>query len=188
VNKILQNAKGEDWKYWLPRLAFYTGARRGELVGLQKKNIKFHPDLDRYYIQITSDDNKSLKTDNALRLIPLSHKIVALGFIEFVIKIKNEQEFIFGNPKLVTKKITDWFNHNLLEISGVNIVDDVGQKRVFHSTRHTFITKAIQQNVQPQLVQEIVGHDKSQGLGITARYTHRFSLKELFKVIDFIDY
>ncbi|MBB1317812.1 DUF3258 domain-containing protein [Shewanella sp. SR43-4] len=188
VNRVLQNAKGEDWQYWLPRLAFYTGARRGELVNLQKTNIKFHPDLGRYYIQITNDDNKSLKTDNALRLVPISHKITALGFIEFVNRIDGNQAFIFGDPKLVTKKITDWFNHILLKNADVRVVDDLGQKRVFHSTRHTFITKAIQQNVQPQFVQEIVGHDKTQGLGITARYTHRFSLKELCKVIDLIEY
>jgi integrase len=188
VNMVLQNAKGEEWQYWLPRLAFYTGARRGELVSLQRENIKFHPDLGRYYIQITTGDKKSLKTDNALRLVPLSHKIVDSGFIDFVNCTDSNQGFIFGNPKLVTKKITDWFNHKLLENSGVNVVDDVGQKRVFHSARHTFITKAIQQNVQPQLVQEIVGHDKTQGLGITARYTHRFSLKELCKIVDLIVY
>ncbi|WP_153914678.1 site-specific integrase [Shewanella sp. TC10] len=188
VNKIFQNAKGKDWQYWLPRLAFYTGARRGELVSLQRKNIKFHSDLGRYYIQITSEDNKSLKTDNALRLVPLSHKIIDLGFIDFVSKIDKEDEFVFGSPKLVTKKITYWFNHRLLNESGVRIIDDMNQKRVFHSTRHTFITKALQKNVQPQLVQEIVGHDKSQGLGITARYTHRFPLKELIKVIDIITY
>ncbi|RTR36472.1 DUF3258 domain-containing protein [Shewanella canadensis] len=188
VNQVIQNSKGEAWQYWLPRLAFYTGARRGELVNLQKKNIKFHPDLERYYIQITNDDNKSLKTENALRLVPISLKIIDSGFIDFVNRVDSNQSFLFGDTKLVTNRITDWFNHKLLENSGVKVIDDIGQKRVFHSARHTFITKAIQQNVQPQLVQEIVGHDKSQGLGITARYTHRFSLKELFKVIDLIVY
>ncbi|OUS30540.1 hypothetical protein A9Q98_04655 [Thalassotalea sp. 42_200_T64] len=72
-------AKGEMWQYWLPRLAFYTGARRGELVNLQKKNIKFHPDIERYYIQITNEDEKKLKTDNAVRLVPISQKLVDLA-------------------------------------------------------------------------------------------------------------
>jgi integrase len=188
ANKVMQHSQGELWQYWLPRLAFYTGARRGELVNLQKRNIKYHPDLKRYYLQITSEGDKALKTENALRLIPLSQNIVDLGFIEFVNSIDNSHTFIFGDTKRVTNRITEWFNNRLLEQAGVRAIDDVGQKRVFHSTRHTFITKALQQNVQPQLVQEIVGHDKSKGLGITARYTHRFSLKELCKVIDTIEY
>ncbi|TRX52755.1 DUF6538 domain-containing protein [Thalassomonas sp. M1454] len=188
VNSILRNAAGADWQYWLPRLAFFTGARRGELVNLQKKNIKYHPDAQRYYLQITNEGNKKLKTDNALRLVPLSEKLVDQGFIKFVDSVADDECFIFGDVSFVTKHITDWFNHNLLKKSEVKVYDETGHKRVFHSTRHTFVTKAIQANILPQLVQELVGHDKSSGLGITARYTHRFSLKELCKVVDVIDY
>jgi len=40
--------------------------------------------------------------------------------------INNNDGFIFGNAVFVTKHITDWFNHKLLEYSGVKTIDDIG--------------------------------------------------------------
>jgi len=62
-----------------------------------------------------------------------------------------------------------------------------GERIVFHSLRHTFITKARSKGIETVLVQEVVGHEKT-GSGVTDRYTHRFSLEDLLPVVDAVTY
>lgn len=62
--------------------------------------------------------------------------------------------------------------------------DDYGDRRVVHSIRHSCISEMISKTSNHVLVQQIVGHEHSQSLGITARYTHRVPLSELINVID----
>lgn len=61
--------------------------------------------------------------------------------------------------------------------------DDFGDRKVFHSLRHTFITKARAAGVDVAKVQQVVGHEKV-GLNVTDRYAHAFSLKDVLDVID----
>ncbi|WP_394391010.1 tyrosine-type recombinase/integrase [Shewanella woodyi] len=58
---------------------------------------------------------------------------------------------------------------------------------MFHSFRHTFITKSRSHGVELGLLQEVVGHEKFES-GITRRYTHSYPLKALLTVVDNIQY
>jgi len=139
-------------------------------------------------LQITDEGGKLLKSESALRIVPIHSTLITDGFLDFVDSIADMNAYLFGDVVTITKHISKWFNTKLMLEQEISSVDDTGHRRVLHSTRHTFITKALEGNIQAQLVQEVVGHEKSSTLGITARYTHRFALKELCKVVDAVKY
>jgi integrase len=167
------------WKKWLPLLAAYTGARRGELVQLRKEDVKLDSDSDRFYILIT-DEAGSIKTDNAKRQVPLHKTLEELGFIMFV-KSANDRLFDEIKPQAVT----GWFarfRHNLK----IERFDDFGNRKVFHSFRHTFVTQSRSGNSLEQL-QQVVGHEKTNA-GITDRYSHRLPVADVLGVVDKVSY
>jgi integrase len=167
------------WEKWLPLLAAYTGARRGELVQLRKEDVKLDSDSDRFYILIT-DEAGSIKTDNAKRQVPLHKTLEELGFIMFV-KSANDRLFDEIKPQAVT----GWFarfRHNLK----IERFDDFGNRKVFHSFRHTFVTQSRSGNSLEQL-QQVVGHEKTNA-GITDRYSHRLPVADVLGVVDKVSY
>lgn len=62
--------------------------------------------------------------------------------------------------------------------------NEFGQKRVIRALRRTFISEAIAKTGSAALVQFVVGHSRTQSLGITARYAHKQKLKGLLPVVD----
>ena len=178
INKLLDatNDLKKSWQKWILLLGIYTGARRGELVKLHSSDIKLDEDTGRYYIMI-SDKHGSVKTENSIRQVPIHNKLLSAGFIEFVEKIEG---LLF--PSLKLQQVTGWFSR-LREAQGIESSDDYGNRKVFHSLRHTLITKARAAGVDVVKVQQVIGHEKV-GAGITDRYTHMFALNDVLEVID----
>jgi len=169
------------WKKWLPTLAAYTGARLGEMAQLRKEDIKFDSDSDRDYIMITEKAGK-VKTDNAVRRIPLHPVLKELGFLDFVASVKTVRLFHDLKPKAVTA----WFARYRKRL-GIEDCDDVGDRKVFHSFRHTFITQSLGAGNLNGHLQQVVGHRKTSE-GETSKYTHTFPLREVLAVVDVISY
>jgi integrase len=168
------------WKKWLPTLAAYTGARRGELVQLRKQDIKFDSDSGRDYILITEEAG-DVKNDNAVRKVPLHPALKEVGFLDFVKTVKTTRLFDDLKPQAVTK----WF-FDYREDLDIERFDDDGDRKVFHSFRHTFITQSM--DVSPvHHVQQVVGHEKV-FMGQTGRYTHTQPLGTVLGVVDVVNY
>lgn len=178
INKLLNACKDlkKPWQKWILLLGIYTGARRGELVKLHSTDVKLDENTGRYYIMI-SDKHGSVKTENSIRQVPLHSSILSAGFIEFAEKIDG---LLF--PSLKLQQVTGWFSR-LREAQGIESGDDYGNRKVFHSLRHTLITKARAAGVDVVKVQQVIGHEKV-GAGITDRYTHMFTLNDVLEVID----
>ncbi len=163
-----------EWFKWMLLLAMYSGARRSELARLRSDDFKLCPDTGRHYFVIHRG-----KTSAARRLIPVHKQIEEMGFIEWARKMDGVLfPVAYTNPN----RVTDMFS-SLVDVK----VNDLGERVVFHSLRHTFITKARSAGVETVLVQQVVGHAKS-GAGLTDRYTHTFPLKAVFTVVDSVDY
>jgi len=165
VNKFLKVAK--DYKYYpLLFLALNTGMRRGELLGLQWKDI----DMDKKRLEINRQlarTDKGLifkkpKTKTSQRTIPLpdpvvnylgSHKIkqgekrLALG------QSYNDNDLVcsnsIGNP--VDPR-------NLYrEFKRISKAANLPEIR-FHDLRHTFATTYLQAGGNIKTLQEVLGH------------------------------
>ncbi len=173
-------AEEEPWKKWLPILAAYTGARRGELVQLRKQDVKWDSGAERHYILIT-DEAGNVKTDNAIRQIPLHIELIGKGFLEFVDSAEGKL-FEDLDPQAVTK----WFS-NYRDSLNIDRFNDYGDRKVFHSFRHSFITKSRGAGNSPEHVQQVVGHEKI-NVGVTDRYSHTQPLINILNVVDRVDY
>lgn len=168
-----------DWRkdYFLTLI--YTGARRGEMATIRKEHIRNDEETGRYYIFIEGG-----KTEHAQRQIPVSKKIESLLLSR--IKSLKSADLVFGDLPTYEHIAFQW--RSLMEECNIPKYNEFGQKRVIHACRHTFISEAITKTGNATLVQFVVGHSRTQSLGITARYTHRPSLNELLKVVDSVSW
>lgn len=169
----------KEWHFWLPFLAAYTGARRSELIQIRKQDIRFDDDSNRYYILIT-DEAGSVKTENAVRQVPIHKTLIEKGFIEFV-NVSGDRLF-----DIKPQAVTAWFARFRTRL-GINGFDDFGNRKVFHSFRHTFITLSRGAGNSLECVQQVVGHEKTNA-GITDRYSHRLPIGDVLDVVDKVNY
>lgn len=172
----------KDWHKWMLLLGIYTGARLGELAQLRKQDVMHDMDSGRHYILITPDAG-SVKSNSSIRKVPLHLSLINYGFLDFVSSM-DVQLF----PNLRTKQVTQWFT-DLRERLEIPYLDELGNRKVFHSLRHTFITAA-SIHVDIVKIQRVVGHTitSNQKLGVTQRYLHQIPIKDLLCVVDEIDY
>ena len=134
-----------DAYFFVPVLAYYTGARLGELIQLHfsdcvldgpTPHISINEDTDAKHGE---DNYKHVKSDAGVRRIALHPDVMALGFGEFV----KQQRKMAGSPKRVFHRIkfgadgqpstvfSKWFGRFLDKVG----LDDSGL--VFHSFRHS---------------------------------------------------
>ena len=168
------------WAKIMVPLAIYTGARRGELVQLKRENLKFDQGANRHYLLITDKgEGQRVKTESGIRQIPLHQELISRKFVEFV---EQANDRIFEGLK--SSQVTKWFGEFRKKCE-IECFDDYGQRKVFHSFRHTFVTKSRGGDNASDKVQQVVGHEKI-SVGETDRYTHNYQLKELLNVVDCI--
>lgn len=80
-----------NWQKWITLLLAYTGARRGEIAKLEKSQIKFDKDSQRYYFLIAQGGQG--KTENATRQVAIHPKLIEWGFMEYVNRQWKERIF-----------------------------------------------------------------------------------------------
>lgn len=172
---VLEKArKKPEWVRWFLLIAAYSGARRSEIARLYTEDFKICPDTGRHYFVV-----KTGKTRAARRIVPIHHTLVAEGLLAWVREIDGP---LFGIVQANPNRITDHFGSLVGEKT-----NDLGERLVFHSLRHTFITKSRSAGASTVLVQQVVGHEK-RGAGITDRYTHSFPLRDVLPVVDLVSY
>ena len=170
----------DGWQKWITLLLAYTGARRGEIAKLEKSQIKYDEDSQRYYFLIAEGGQG--KTENATRQVVIHPKLIEWGFLDFVNHQWKEKIFSPVSGKNMSKigKILADVRDQL----GIPYLDDYGQRRLVHSFRHTMISTCLSGWVDNLAhLQQVVGHEKS-GAGITQRYLHTFPLNSVCYVID----
>ncbi|KPU83425.1 hypothetical protein JI57_01395 [Psychromonas sp. PRT-SC03] len=162
------NRTPQKWKKWVLLLAIYTGARRGEIVKFLRDGTKYDQVEKIYYFELLEG-----KTAAARRKIPVHPKLIEYGVLTI------PQMGITG------KAVTDYLNI-IRESLDIPITDNEGAKRVFHSFRHTFITKGVSKGVTVEHLKALVGH--SNNIGVTSRYIHGLSLLDINEVMLKISY
>lgn len=170
----------QNFKYWLPRLAYYTGARLNELCQLYKQDIKLINDVPCIHIQ-TVLPNQRIKNPSSERVIPIHSKLVEFGFVEWVKKQENQ---VFPMLKYSEKHgysatPSRWFGRFKANIC---LIGNTQGKKDFHSFRHTVADELKQKGVSENLIGGILGHTTG---GITnTRYGKNFKPEVLQPVIE----
>ena len=174
------NAQKQVYRKWVCWLAAYTGARRGEIIQLRKQDVKVDSKTKRHYLLITTDAG-ALKNENANRRVPIHKALIDEGFLAYV---ESQGEKLFDGMNAET--FTKWFAE-FRESLGIEKYDDLNKRRVFHSFRHTFITKSRAAGNDASQVQQVVGHEKIH-FGVTDKYTHDYDFYQVLDVVDKLSY
>jgi integrase len=170
-------------RYFIPLILLHTGARVGEVAQLRADDVKKENGV--WCFDIHPSAETSVKTQSSIRLVPIHSFLVQAGLLKYCEEIRKE-----GHAQLfpALKKsangygsaISKWFNKRLRE---KGITD---KKKVLHSTRHTFITKLKQLDIQDHLISELVGHTVE---SITVgRYGKKLDVKALRKAVEKLEY
>lgn len=183
LNLLRIEARNHPWRYWLPLLGRFTGARLEELCQLHIGDLA--PVQGIRCIRI--DDNRegqNLKNANSRRFIPIHPELIKLGLLDYVETIKaTDAARLFPELEPTRGKLghapSKWFGRYKTKLG---ITDP---KKTFHSYRHTFIDELREAGVQDSLVKRLVGHeDNSVTFGI---YGSRTPLKAMLDAIMHID-
>jgi hypothetical protein len=161
-----------DQKYshycWLPLIGLHTGARINEICQLNPSTDIVH-DVDSgvHYFNFTDlgetglDVKKSIKTNSSRRIVPIHSKLIDLGFLDYVERIKSGGHKILfpewqpRNGK-ASANASKWFVRYL---ESIGLSDDSEGARLsgFHSFRFTFVTFGIENKISG--VFSLTGHE-----------------------------
>ena len=117
------NLRIKDDYFWIPILAYYTGARLGELVQLHLGDV--HLDQSVPFLDISETNGGEVGTPNAkhvksaagIRCVPIHDDVIQLGFHEFVASRKKAQKATarlfyripFGSDGQASTVFSKWF-------------------------------------------------------------------------------
>ena len=175
--------------FWLFLIAATTGARLEE-VG-QVALADMHRDGDIIYLDISDyallDDGaeKSVKTDESKRLVPIHANLIALGFLNYCDALVNAGESQLF-PDLKENKIGKRTKEASQRIN--RVVDryvSVDKRLVFYSLRHAFKAKGNDANLTEKTLDQICGHAPiTEG----ARYGQEPRIRTLYRELHRIDF
>ena len=161
--KLPQRAGGAA-AWWIPVLAYYTGARVEELAQLTVLDVCEVLGLG-WYLDITDTGaGQHLKTRASRRRVPLRDEVIALGFLRCVEKMKSGGHVeLFPALKANadggrSAGFTRWFGIFLREL--VRIGD---KRKTLHSFRHGFRELCREAEIDGDVQRALVGHTRRTG-------------------------
>ncbi|MBI1327497.1 MAG: tyrosine-type recombinase/integrase [Alphaproteobacteria bacterium] len=173
----------KDALYWIPLIGLYSGMRLNEICQLYIKDIK--PVKNCWVFDINNDDDdKSLKTISSIRQIPIHHKLIDMGLLDYLEekRLDNWNRLFEDVPKGNDEKYSSVFSKRFTKL-----LKDLGIKRqglCFHSLRHTFIDGMRCAGVEKAVCMALVGHNESKDIhsGYGSGYTIERLQQELNKL------
>ena len=143
-------------------LGLCTGARIEELGQILLADIKSEQGVP--YIDVTDfvmdeiDERKRVKTDGSIRVIPLHPKLIALGFLDYVQRMRSS-----GAVRLFPDLEADSLGVKTKEASrrANRLIDNaVGDdpRLVFYSFRHSFKDLCRDANIPKDVHDQLMGH------------------------------
>jgi len=151
---------------WVPLIALYTGARLTEVGQLLLTDIKVEGAIHYFDFTTLDDDGnavKTLKNATSRRRVPVHHKIIEAGFLDYLAKLRaTRQRYLFpllphgnGDPRLVMKPWGKWWGR-YSDTLGIT-----SSRKPFHSTRHAFKRACRRAGIGKDVHSELTGHATS---------------------------
>lgn len=160
----------EAYKFWLPHVGLFSGARVNELCQLNPQlDIRRDEKSGIWFFDITEDSashkdvKKSVKTKSSDRLVPVHPQLVELGFLNYVEHLKKQGHTLLfpGFPPSVGRaapKAGEWFGEFLRDL---NLRDETPGARLvgMHAFRFTLLHQAAELRVVN--AEAITGHSSN---------------------------
>ncbi|QDM16755.1 site-specific integrase [Tardiphaga sp. vice352] len=179
--------KVRDWRYWIPLIALYTGARLGEIAQLMPGDIRQLHGVWIFHVTKEGAAGKSVKTKGSQRVIPMHSKLVEIGLLDYhASKMATPDSSMFPEIErdargFVSGKPSMFFNDYFREI-GVK----ADRTRNFHSLRHG-MADAFRVNHMDEEFAVLLGHAKAT---TTGRYGNvkEGVLSRLIEIIEAVSF
>lgn len=183
-----QGKYNKNFQFWAPLIALYTGARRAEIASLYVSDIKNIDDI--YCFDFNEDTpDKRLKSVCSFRKTPIHPSLIKLGFLDFVATLDPKGRLFpeltnYDKDEGYGRNIGDYFSGYLKKI-GVY----VERKKVFHSFRHTFISRLRNYcRVDLSIISELAGHEPVERSVTQIHYVDDAHLPLLYSEIIKLDF
>lgn len=179
--------QGKAYRYWLPLLGLYTGARLNELCQLYVDDVVSIDGVDCLHIQALRHGQK-LKNPTSERLIPIHPKLKSLGFMLYVEALKGQgADRVFPELSLhkrhgFSANPSRWFANYRSRLGFTEGVE----RKDFHSFRHTVADDLKQAGVSEGLIAALLGH-KAGGITFN-RYGKDFNPKLLLPIVEMLGF
>ena len=175
------------WKFWLPALATYSGARLGELC---QARVRDHRQIgDVHYLVLTEFDEtgrringKKLKTAPSQRNLPIHSDLIAAGFLDYV-ATRPADGLLFDvritKGRSASHYTSKWWGAFL---DSIGLVDP---SKTAHGFRHGFRNAARRAGIADSFVDALGGWAAK---GEAARYGDRERVPELAREMERIGF
>jgi integrase len=161
-----------DWYKPIVQVAYYTGLRRGEILGMKRERVK----LSRRLILLAPEDTKEAdwkRVPIRLELIPILEECLK------VTCLKSDQVFLINDEKGVRPASLEGcknpWRRRIAQLGFEN-------KPHFHDLRHTWRANARRSGMDPVIAESILGHWHRER-SVNERYG-RLSDEELVRAVD----
>ena len=178
-------------RYWVPWIGLYTGMRVEEICQLHCADI-YEVEKGLWVIDVNenpgknAENTKSLKTLNAKRIIPIHDHLKAIGLLDYLESMRNDNERLFpdlralGVRKQYAKMVSKDFGPFVRSLG-------ITGKKSFHSLRHSFSDFFKEQLLHNPIFEQVFGH--SHETLAARRYGDRFTPEQCYeKLIKLLDY
>lgn len=169
IINLIKNDSKEN--YFIVLIAMFTGMRLKEITQLHKKDIEKIDEI--YCISVNDEEDKTTKTINSKRFVPIHSQILNSGFLEFV-NSKTNNLFKINN-----KEFSTYFRKNYK--------NKINENKTLYCLRHSFITKLVNNNDNIEHIAMVVGHAPQYKITLGC-YTHVAPIIALSKVVETIQY
>jgi integrase len=191
---VMKDATGisEATLFWMVLLAPFTGCRLEEIGTLRPINVRSEQGIwfiaverDRAQVRAGQDQaEKSLKSSNSDRDIPIHSVLIRAGFLDYVERRRSE-----GEEWLIPDLTPNKFGKRTYRVSRLfaRYLEDLGitdDEKVFHSFRHS-IRRNLRGRAKEEMVDLICGHSDGK---VGRRYGRGAVMRPLREVIELIDY
>ncbi|MFK4523682.1 integrase [Bradyrhizobium japonicum] len=186
------NVAIRDWRYWIPLIAIYSGARLGELCQLLTADVRQLHGVWIFHITEVGDEDeeggaKSTKTSGSMRVVPVHSRLIELGFIDYHASVvaRGEQRLfseVARDKRGYFGDASKFFN-GYFKAVGVKV-----DRRVnFHSFRHNVTDAFRAAGYLDEQHGVLLGHTKA---STTGRYgvLPEGPLRDRVKMIEAINY
>ncbi|MEQ1766069.1 MAG: tyrosine-type recombinase/integrase, partial [Methylotenera sp.] len=169
--------------FWLPLIAFYTGARLEELGAIEINDITEY-EAGKWQVIL-----KKGKTEESIRTIPLHPEIIKAGLIDYIADVKKtwpNAVTLFPYMKAVKERLTHRASQDYGKYKR-NL--GIANEKDFHSFRTTLIGCLKRNQAGADIKRAYVGHENEGNDSIEKIDEHDASYgnKTLFLIADFAE-
>ncbi|PMU91511.1 MULTISPECIES: site-specific integrase [unclassified Pseudomonas] len=179
LNALKEESRKHPWRFWLPLLGRFTGARLEELCQLHVTDFVTLQGFECIRID-DGHQAQSLKNSSSRRTLPIHPTLIQLGLLDHLNNLRIQgSDRLFPELEPVRGKLghapSKWFSRYRIRMG---VADP---KKTFHSFRHTMIDDLRDAGVQDSLIKRIAGHEDN---SITfCVYGSRIPIKAMLKAL-----